>query len=590
MSERPQRRLAAILAADVVGYSRLMGEDDAGTLAALKVLRKELFSPKVAEHHGRIVKLMGDAALVEFASVVDAVACAVALQKVLASRNAETPADRRIDLRIGVNLGDVIIEGSDIYGDGVNVAARLQELAAPGGIVLSATAYEHAEAKVDVGFQDGGAHQLKNIAKPVRIYHWPNDDSNLQSNVTGSKKPPPLPDKPSIAVLPFKNMSGDPEQEFFADGLTEDIITALSHFRWFFVIARNSSFAYKGRAVDMKQIARELGVRYLLEGSVRKAGVRVRVTGQLIDAETGAHLWAERYDRDLADIFSIQDDLTQQVVGAIEPEILMGEGKRVARRPTANLDAYECHMRGMWFHNQQDTAGNFDEAIRWQRRAIKLDPRFARAHMALVRSLYARIFFGLGADYERDGAEIEAAAARALALDQRDASSHYAAHIAHMFGRHPEAALAEAQRAIDLNPSFALGYLALGRSRVICGHFAEALDPLHTALQLSPHDPMAYHFLNYIALAHYHLGNYEEALHHAGRAHTLRRVLSTLVALLASLGQLGRLQEAQPLLSDLMAPDGTDIAIYLQAIYPYADLAHRAHLYEGLRKAGFAAV
>ena len=290
-----ERRLAAILSADVVGYSRLMGEDDAGTLAAVKALRKELFAPTVAGHHGRIVKLMGDGALVEFPSVVDAVECAVAVQQAMAERNAGVPDDKCIALRIGVNLGDIIIEGNDIYGDGVNVAARLQELAAPGGIALSATAHEHAIAKIDIGFRDGGEHDLKNITKPVRIYHW-SDDADRQPGIVDTKDTLPLPDKPSIAVLPFTNMSGDPEQEYFSDGITEDIITELSRFRSLFVIARNSSFTFKGQAVDVAEVGRKLGVKYVVEGSVRRAGNRVRVTAQLLEASTGNHLWAERYE------------------------------------------------------------------------------------------------------------------------------------------------------------------------------------------------------------------------------------------------------------------------------------------------------
>ncbi len=282
--ERTERRLAAIMSADVAGYSRLMGKDETGTLSALKALRKELFAPKVTTHHGRIVKLMGDGALVEFSSVVDAVECAVAVQQGMAERNADTPEGKRIAFRIGVNMGDIIIEGNDLYGDGVNVAARMQELAAPGGVTLSATAHEHAMAKVDVGFRDGGEHELKNIAKPVRIYHW-SDDASRQAGIADKESSLPLPDKPSIAVLPFVNMSGDPEQEYFSDGITEDIITELSRFRSLFVIARNSSFAFKGQSLDVKELSKKLGVRYLVEGSVRRAGNRVRVTAQLIDAQ-----------------------------------------------------------------------------------------------------------------------------------------------------------------------------------------------------------------------------------------------------------------------------------------------------------------
>ncbi len=371
-----ERRLTAILVADIVGYSRLMGEDEAGTHAALKALRKELFAPKVAEYHGRIVKLMGDGALVEFPSVVDAVKCAVAVQHGMAERNAEVPEDERIEMRISVNLGDIIIEGSDIYGDGVNLAARLQERAAPGGIVLSATAYEHAEAKIDVEFEDGGELELKNIAKPVRVYHWSSDAAGRRPYAAGTDDALPIPDKPSIAVLPFDNMSGDPDQEFLADGIAEDLITALSRIRWFFVIARNSTFTYKGQAVDVKQVAHDLGVRYVLEGSVRKAGDRVRVTAQLVDATTGRHVWAEHYDREVKDIFVLQDEMTQTIVGAVEPELGAAERERALGKPPENLDAWETYQRGLWHLWRFEEAENVKAPHLFQR-AQALEPSFA---------------------------------------------------------------------------------------------------------------------------------------------------------------------------------------------------------------------
>jgi TolB-like protein/class 3 adenylate cyclase/Flp pilus assembly protein TadD len=582
-----ERKLAVILSADVAGYSRLVAANEEGTLATLAIYR-DTIAGLIAEHGGRIFGTAGDSVVAEFSSAVQAVRASVAIQRALQRRNADLASDRRLEYRIGLNLGDVVAEGSDLLGDGVNVAARLQEVAQPAGICISGSVRDQIEGKLDFRLTALGDRNLKNIprAVPVHRVDWRREDPVAAGALGG---PLALPDKPSIAVLPFVNMSDDAEQEYFADGLTEDIITALSHYRWFFVIARNSSFAYKGRSADVKQIARELGVRYVLEGSVRKAGGRVRVTGQLIDAETGAHLWAERFDRDLADIFAIQDELTQHVVGAIEPEILMGEGRRIARRPTENLDAYECHMRGMWFHNPQMTEQQFSEAIHWQRRAIELDPGYARAHMSLALSLYARFFFGHIADFEQDGAEIEAAAARAINLDDRDAYSHYAVFTAHMFAGRPVAALAEAQRAIDLNPNFAIGHMALGWSRVLSGLFAEALDPLHTALRLSPHDPLAYLFLNWIALAQYHLGNYEEASHHAGRAAGLRRVRPILVVLLACHGQLGQTEEAQAILPEVASQDGGYLRRYIPAIYPYANPRHRAHLYDGLRMAGLAA-
>ncbi len=384
-----ERRLAAILSADVVGYSRLMEEDEDGTLSVLQAHRAELIDPTIAAHRGRIVKLMGDGALVEFASVVDAVECAVAVQRGMAQRNANVPEDKRIDFRIGINLGDIIIEGTDIYGDGVNVAARLQELAAPGGIALSATAHEHAMAKVDVGFRDGGEHELKNITKPVRIYHW-SDDASPQADMADTESSLPLPDKPSIAVLPFDNMSGDPEQEFFADGLTEDIITELSRFRSLFVIARTSSFAFKGQSVNVGEIGRKLGVQYVVEGSIRKAGDQVRITAQLVEAETGNHIWAERYDRELADIFAVQDEVVQAIVGTLVGRLAKAGAERALRKSGENLTAYDLVLRGKHYLER----GSKDDVLEARaifEQALELDPNHARAYIGLadVRRLCA---------------------------------------------------------------------------------------------------------------------------------------------------------------------------------------------------------
>jgi TolB-like protein/class 3 adenylate cyclase len=336
------RRLAAILAADVAGYSRLMGADEEGTHNALKELRHELVDPQIDKHHGRIVKTTGDGLLVEFASVVDAVRCAVAVQRAIAERNIAVPADRRIELRIGINLGDVIIEEGDIFGDGVNVAARLEALAEPGGICVSRVVHDQVRDKLDFAFEDRGEQQVKNITRPVHVYRI-----LLGEGQTMTDAALPLPDKPSIAVLPFQNMSGDPEQEYFADGMVEEIITALSRIRWLFVIARNSTFTYKGQAVDVKQVGRELGVRYVLEGSVRKSGGRVRITGQLIDALNGTHLWADRFDGSLEDVFELQDQVAVSVAGVIEPALQAAELRRSTARPTTDLGAYDLYLRAL---------------------------------------------------------------------------------------------------------------------------------------------------------------------------------------------------------------------------------------------------
>lgn len=578
-----ERKLAAILAADVAGYSRLMAADEEATLSTLNAYRQTI-GELVAEHAGRIFGTAGDSVVAEFASPVQAVRTAVAIQRALHRRNADLAVDRQMRFRIGVNLGDVVVEGPDLLGDGVNVAARLQEAAAPGGICISATVKQQIEGKVTFGLAPLGERTLKNIPRPVPIFRvdWSLDDPSETGVLGGTLA---LPDRPSIAVLPFVNMSGDAEQEYFADGLSEDIITALSRYRWFFVIARNSSFAFKGRAVDIKQVARELGVRYVLEGSVRKAGSRLRVTGQLIDAETGVHLWAERYDRDMADIFAIQDEITESVVGAIEPEILMGEGRRAVHKPTASLDAYDCCMRGIW-HHYQLTKEHIEEAIGWHRRAIALDPGFARAHMALTRALMSYCTFGYSDDVARDLAELEAAAARTIALDDRDPYCHYAVFTAHLAAGRLQPALAAAQRTIDLSPNFAFGHFALGWVRLYLGHFEEALDPLFRALRLSPSDPLGFFFNSKAALVHYHLGNLEEALHFAERALGVRRTHVVLTVLVACLGMLGRTAEARPLvveLDDLAPPDPEN---YWSLVHPYADPAHREQLMQGLRLAG----
>src|SRR5919109_1179920 len=389
--ERAQRRLAAILAADVVGYARLIGADEEGTLAALKSLRRELIDSKVEQHHGRVVKTMGDGALIEFASVVDAVRCAVDVQRGAAERNAGVRPDKRIEFRIGINVGDVVIDGDDILGDGVNIAARLEGLAEPGGILVSRAVRDQVRDRVELAFEDLGERELKNIARLVRVYRI-QAPTELMAEVARSAALP-LPDKPSIAVLPFTNMSGDAEHEYFADGIAEDIITGLSRLRWLFVIARNSSFTYKDRHVDVRQVGRELGVRYILEGSVRKGGNRIRITGQLIEAETGAHLWAERYDRALDDVFAIQDEITDSVIGCIQPHVYAAEHERLKRKPPQRLDAWESVVQGMFLYSQHSDAST-KEALTMLDRAVELDPSYAQAHGLRAVCLAWRAFQG----------------------------------------------------------------------------------------------------------------------------------------------------------------------------------------------------
>src|SRR6516225_3458455 len=414
---RPERRLAAILAGDVAGYSRLIGADEEGTLAALRAMRAEVIDPAIATHRGRLVKTTGDGLLVEFASVLDALRCAVDVQREIAGRDADTPSDRRIELRIGIHQGDIVVEDGDILGDGVNVAARLEALAHPGGIYVSARVQEDAAGRLDLAFADLGEQTLKNIARPIRVYRV----GSHKASAAPSQAPLPLPDKPSIAVLPFQNISGDPEQEVFADGMAEDITTALSKLRWFFVIARNSSFAYKGRTVDVKQVGRELGVRYVLEGSVRNGGNRLRITAQLIEAETGNHVWAERYDRDVGDIFAVQDEITERVDAAIEPELYAAEDIRSQREPPDSLDAWECVIRALAAIGRGTQDAN-TEAERLCRSAIAIAPGYAQAHSLLAWAIL-RSSLSSG-DTRTVMAETEAETQIALSLDDRDPWAH----------------------------------------------------------------------------------------------------------------------------------------------------------------------
>ena len=427
--QRVERRLAAILAADVVGYSRLMGADEEGTLARLNAHRREFLDPTIAEHRGRIVKRTGDGILIEFSSAVDATRCAIQTQRGMAERNADVPHDQRIEIRIGVHVGDIIIEEDDIFGDGVNIAARLESIAQPGGICISDDAYRKVRDKLNVDFQDSGEQQLKNIARPVRVYQLRPDTQAPAVKTSGSHLE--LPDKPSIAVLPFQNMSGDPEQEYFVDGMVDEIITGLSRIKWLFVIARNSTFTYKGRAVDVKQVGRELGVRYVLEGSVRKAADRVRITAQLVDAATGAHVWAERYDRKSDDIFALQDEIALSVVGAIEPSLRRAEVERVKRKRPDSLDAYDLVLRA-----QPDVYSGMPEratkALALLERALALDSELCTG-ARVCRDVSSQSFLRAGLNEGDRAASIRHAQA-AIVYGQDDATRSDVCRIFHRHG------------------------------------------------------------------------------------------------------------------------------------------------------------
>ena len=580
-----ERRLAAILAADVAGYSRLMGADEEGTLKTLTLYRG-VITQLIEEHQGRIVATAGDSVLAEFGSAVQAVRSAVAVQRALDRRNADLEEARRMQFRIGINVGDVMVQGSDLLGDGVNIAARLEQIAKPGSILVSGTVWDQIEGKLSFPCTYAGEQTAKNIARPVHTYQVTWNQPELPDASLSVAKAPALPDKPSIAILPFINMSGDAEQEYFADGISEDIITALSKSRWLFVIARNSSFTYKGRALDVKQVGRELGVRYVLEGSVRRAGNRVRITAQLIEAATGAHLWSERYDRDLADTFAVQDEITESVVGAIEPELLQVERQRAARKNPENMDAWDHYMRGLW-RLYQFTSDDNAKAERLMRRAIELDPTSALGHMGLVRVLVAKIFWGWCENLEADRQAAYAAGRRAVELDERDPHAHYALAWTSLLMREHESALAEAQKAIDLTPNFALAYYVLGVIRAYLGRFDQASDPIHRAIRLSPHEPIIFFFYYILAIAQYHQVHYEEAAKLARMGIGARRFHMLYRMLAACYGQLDRAEEARAALAEMRPLMPKDAERHWEITNPYADPAHRAQFIDGLRKAGW---
>jgi adenylate cyclase len=560
--ERVERRLAAVLAADVAGYSRLMGSNEEGTLARLKAVRKTLVDPTIASHRGRIVKTTGDGMLVEFASAVDAVRGAVEVQRGMADQNASMPEDQRIEFRIGIHVGDIIIDDNDIFGDGVNVAARLEGIAEAGGVCMSNDAYRQVRGKIEIDCDDMGPQPLKNITEPMQAWRVRLEGQSVakaQPGSPGGQAPVlALPDKPSIAVLPFQNMSGDPEQEYFADGMVEDIITELSRIRWLFVIARNSTFTYKGKAVDVKQVARELGVRYVLEGSVRKAGNRVRVTAQMIDATSGAHIWAERYDRDFSDIFAVQDEITASVAGVIEPALAEAEQQRALRKLPERLDAWEAYQRGVWHFNKYGPQEN-QTAQTFFRRAIALDPKFAPGHQGYALALQWDIWHYSSRPFsEVQGVPLEEARI-AVSLDDKDAMAHAVlAHIM-MWGGEWEAAIAEARTALVLNPNSAFVISMLGCVLGFGGYREEALARLQQAMRASPHDPLTWLWTLWSGVMHFYSRQFDAAIQRQQQVVRLRPgFIQAQMTMAASLAHLGRLDEARELLERARAQGGQD--------------------------------
>jgi adenylate cyclase len=581
---RVERRLAAILSADVAGFARIMGQDEEGTLTRLQEHRRELVYPKLDEHHGRIVKTTGDGILAEFGSAVDAVRCAVEVQSRMAERNAPVSADRRIEFRIGINFGDILIEGDDIYGDGVNIAARLEALAQPGGIYISQTMHSETRGKLPFEVEDVGEQMLKNIARPIRIF---------RVLFEGAPMGTPLPiDRPSIAVLPFQNM-GDPDHDFFADGITEDIITALSKFRWFSVTARTSSFVYKGRAIDVKRVGHELGVRYLVEGSVRKIDNRVRITGQLIDTSTGNHLWAQRYDREVVDFFAVQDEITESVVGAIEPELQHSEFVRSRLKTAEEIDAYDVLQRTRYnliynyWREIAEVANELRSRIIKLRETINRVPDVAELHVNYARAVIGGILYGGGgSDEMADWSEAEHAALRALTLDGKDATAPYVlARCLHAHGD-TEGALAAARKAIDLNPNFAVGHGRLGQILAFAGRFEEAIASLDLCLRMSPNDSQISVWATHKGWALYLLGRYDEALAAAFVAKRHRALPFVYRLIIACYGQLGRREEAAVAIAEARRVEFEGIYNSLTRPFGYSNPAHNARMEEGWRKAG----
>ena len=549
------RRLTAILAADVAGYSRLMGADEEGTHERLKAHRRELVDPKVTEHHGRIVKTTGDGILVEFPSVVDAVRCAVEVQWGMVERNAAIPPEWRIEYRVGINLGDVIVDEHDIFGNGVNVAARIEALAEPGGICVSRVVRDQVRDRLDYAFEDMGEQQVKNIARPVRVYRVRDRAVLIRQPLPGSPQPLPLPDKPSIAVLPFANLSGDPEQEYFADGMVDEIITALSRIKWLFVIADNSSFAYKGQAIDVKQIGRELGVRYVLEGSVRKAGRRLRIGAVLIDAATGAHLWADRFDGSLEAIFDLQDQVALSIAGVIEPTLQAAEMRYSAERPTSDLTAYDLFLRARSIASTYERS-HLAEALELLEQAITREPRYGPA-LALAATYRVDLEnFDWSDDREaQENREMAVdLARRALRAAPDDPGVlGRAAMVLGRFGEDIDAALALVDRALALNPSFAYGWYWSGWLRLFAGQADLAIQHFETSMRLNPRSQRGFHLAG-IGTAHFLTRRFDEAS--AALRVSLEEVPAFAPAyrtLAACYGHLGQLAEAQSIIKRLVS-------------------------------------
>jgi adenylate cyclase len=583
-----RRRLAAIL---VAGYSRLFPGDEVGGLTALTALVSELIMPLIPTFGGHVVNWTGERVLSEFDSVVTAARCAAALRDAVSERNKMLPNEQRIAVRIGINLGDIVFEDEDIFGDGVNIAARIEALAEPGSILVSEIVHDQVADKVDFAFEDLGPQIFKNIRRPVRVYRMGGEkaekgaESDTPAAIVGS--PAEFDDRRAVAVLPFANFSGDPEQEFFADGITEDIISMLAGWRAFPVIARHSTFNYKGKTVDIRQVGEELGVRYVLEGSVRKSGHRVRVTAQLIRADTNHHIMAERYDRDMTDLFELQDEIATTIAGAIQPELLKFERARIADQPQHNEDAYEYYQRGMWHHYRHSKSDNA-EAQTFFRRALAIDHEYPQSIAALAIAVCNAAYLGWAEDVEASYLESTELAERAVSVDARYPNARFALGLVCMWTRRAERAMAAFREAINLNPSFAAAHVLLGQMCLYQGRPEEAITLAEKGIRLSPTDPRLFIWLPALAGAHYQLRRYAEAVEIGRRSWSLNRNWPAgLRYVVAGLAQLGRVEEAQPALDELRRLNTNLAFVEGNLRRLFTDTAGVDHIIEGLRKGGF---
>jgi adenylate cyclase len=589
---RAKRRLAAIL---VAGYTRLFPGDEKESFAGLRSFLTEIIEPLIPEFGGTIFKHTGELVLIEFDSVVEATRCAAAMRDAVAQMNQMLPNERRIAMRIGINLGDIIAEGGDIFGDGVNIAARIGALAEPGSIYVSGIVHDQVVDKVDFDFEDLGPRELKNIRRPIHVYRMGGERAEEAEEAEdlgalgpmAAASPAGFDDRRAIAVLPFANFSGDPEQEFFADGITEDIITMLAGWRAFPVIARNSTFTYKGQPVDIKKVGEELGVRYVVEGSVRKSGRRVRVTVQLIQADTGHHIMAERYDRDLTDLFELQDEITHAIAGAIEPELLKFERERIAERPQHSEDAYELYQHGMWHHYRHTKADNI-EAQAYFRRALAIDPQYPQALAALSIAVCNAGYLAWAEDAEANYAEAYELAQRAVALDARYPNAHFALALVCAWTGRFDRSGAEYQEAANLNPSHAAAHVMLGSNLTYRGQPEEAVAFVEKGIRLSPTDPRLFMWLPPLAAAHYQLRHYDQSVEIGRRSWALNRNWPIgLTYVVAALAQLGQIDEARAALADLKGLDPNLSLVQATVKRLYRDQGGIDHLLDGLGKAGF---